>query len=309
IGHNRTIPLPMNYQPPTFPLRGPFSLGLAHNLQHISGTIGLLLALIPTPRPNTILPAHLLIQVKVTSDISELNLPKECSISFPNGQDDLMNFEVTIRPDEGYYSGGKFTFTFQISSIYPHDPPKVKCKAKVYHPNIDLDGNVCLNILREDWNPILNINIIIYGLYHLFTWRILNVRQGWAEIKPWRSGVSAPGSGAQGRFTMEGAQHHSKIQNKPNLSTNLRPNNPIRMQAQKKPMLLIPMISPQPNHRRLDPLDKEESRNPTEEPNHEDPLNAKAAKVLRDNPGLFEVNVKRTMAGGFMCQTLFTRCI
>lgn len=40
---------------------------------------------------------------------------------------------------------------------------------QVYHPNIDLDGNVCLNILREDWKPVLNINTIIYGLYHLFT--------------------------------------------------------------------------------------------------------------------------------------------
>lgn len=36
-------------------------------------------------------------------DISELNLPKTCSIAFPNGKDELMNFEVTIRPDEGYY--------------------------------------------------------------------------------------------------------------------------------------------------------------------------------------------------------------
>ena len=35
--------------------------------------------------------------------ISELNLPKTTSISFPNGKDDLMNFEVNIRPDEGYY--------------------------------------------------------------------------------------------------------------------------------------------------------------------------------------------------------------
>ena len=36
-------------------------------------------------------------------DISELNLPKSICISFPNGKDDLMYFEVTIRPDEGYY--------------------------------------------------------------------------------------------------------------------------------------------------------------------------------------------------------------
>lgn len=40
---------------------------------------------------------------------------------------------------------------------------------QLYHPNIDLEGNVCLNILREDWKPVLNINTIIYGLYHLFT--------------------------------------------------------------------------------------------------------------------------------------------
>uniref|UniRef100_A0A8C2T3U5 UBC core domain-containing protein n=1 Tax=Coturnix japonica TaxID=93934 RepID=A0A8C2T3U5_COTJA len=38
----------------------------------------------------------------------------------------------------------------------------------VYHPNIDLEGNVCLNILREDWKPVLTINSIIYGLQYLY---------------------------------------------------------------------------------------------------------------------------------------------
>uniref|UniRef100_A0A803MT44 Uncharacterized protein n=1 Tax=Chenopodium quinoa TaxID=63459 RepID=A0A803MT44_CHEQI len=42
-------------------------------------------------------------ELRLHKDISELNLPKSCTISFPNGKDDLMNFEVTIRPDEGYY--------------------------------------------------------------------------------------------------------------------------------------------------------------------------------------------------------------
>jgi len=39
---------------------------------------------------------------------------------------------------------------------------------QVYHPNIDLEGNVCLNILREDWKPVLSINSILYGLTYLF---------------------------------------------------------------------------------------------------------------------------------------------
>ena len=51
---------------------------------------------------------------------------------------------------------------------YPHDPPQVKCLTKVFHPNIDLDGNVCLNILREDWKPVLTVTSIIYGLNFLF---------------------------------------------------------------------------------------------------------------------------------------------
>ncbi|KAK9947128.1 hypothetical protein M0R45_012563 [Rubus argutus] len=108
-------------------------------------------------------------ELRLHKDISELNLPKPCSIFFPNGKDDLVNFEVSIKPDEGYYRGGKFVFSFQVSTIYPHEAPKVKCKTKVYHPNIDLEGNVCLNILREDWKPVLNINTIVYGLCHLFT--------------------------------------------------------------------------------------------------------------------------------------------
>ncbi|MCL7030430.1 hypothetical protein MKW94_022611 [Papaver nudicaule] len=97
-------------------------------------------------------------ELRLHRDISELNLPKTTGISFPNGQDELMNFEVSIRPDEGYYRTGKFEFTFLVSPSYPHEAPKVKCKTKVYHPNIDLEGNVCLNILREDWKPVLNIN-------------------------------------------------------------------------------------------------------------------------------------------------------
>ncbi|KAI2593702.1 UBE2M isoform 3, partial [Pan troglodytes] len=77
-------------------------------------------------------------------------------------------FKLVICPDEGFYKSGKFVFSFKVGQGYPHDPPKVKCETMVYHPNIDLEGNVCLNILREDWKPVLTINSIIYGLQYLF---------------------------------------------------------------------------------------------------------------------------------------------
>jgi len=58
-------------------------------------------------------------------------------------------------------------FSFKIGQNYPHEAPKVKCDTSVYHPNIDLEGNVCLNILREDWKPVLTVNSVIYGLQFL----------------------------------------------------------------------------------------------------------------------------------------------
>lgn len=105
-------------------------------------------------------------QLRLQKDITDLLLPKMCTAVFPD-PDDLLNFKIVISPDEGYYRGGEFVFNFHVEHNYPHEPPKVKCESKIYHPNIDQDGNICLNILRAEWNPVLTINSIVYGLITL----------------------------------------------------------------------------------------------------------------------------------------------
>jgi len=120
----------------------------------------------PSQKPSTQKKASAA-QLRITKDINELSLPKTCNVEFPD-QDDLLTFKLTICPDEGFYRGGKFVFSFKVGQAYPHEPPKVRCETQVYHPNIDLEGNICLNILREDWKPVLTINSIIYGLQYLF---------------------------------------------------------------------------------------------------------------------------------------------
>lgn len=94
-------------------------------------------------------------------------MPSTVKVEFPNPRD-LFNFRIFIRPAEGYYNGGTFSFTVEIGDNFPIDPPKIKCTQKIYHPNIDLEGNVCLNILREDWLPVLSLNSVILGLNFLF---------------------------------------------------------------------------------------------------------------------------------------------
>lgn len=101
--------------------------------------------------------------VRGATDLTELSLGSTMKMTFPN-PDDILNFTLTIEPDEGMYKAGTFDFTFAINQNFPHDPPKVKCTQKLYHPNIDHEGNVCLNILREDWKPVLNLNAVIVGM-------------------------------------------------------------------------------------------------------------------------------------------------
>ncbi|KAK6200499.1 ubiquitin-conjugating enzyme/RWD-like protein [Scheffersomyces amazonensis] len=106
-------------------------------------------------------------QVLLQKNLTELELPNSTKIEFPNPTD-FFNFNLFISPVAGYYKGGKFTFTVAFTQNFPFEPPKVKCINKIYHPNIDLEGNVCLNILREDWKPFVSVTSIVMGLNHLF---------------------------------------------------------------------------------------------------------------------------------------------
>jgi ubiquitin-conjugating enzyme E2 M len=61
--------------------------------------------------------------------MTELELPASVQLSLPN-KEDLMHFDVTIVPDEGYWKGATFVFAVDVPDDYPHKPPKVTCKTK-----------------------------------------------------------------------------------------------------------------------------------------------------------------------------------
>jgi ubiquitin-protein ligase len=80
---------------------------------------------------NAILAQHI--------DIASLDAGRIAEATFPNPQD-LTNFIVVVSPDEGFWTGARYEFTFSIPPTYPHDPPKVHCNTKIFHPNINLEG-------------------------------------------------------------------------------------------------------------------------------------------------------------------------
>ena len=46
------------------------------------------------------------------------------------------------------YVGGLFRLELFLPGEYPMGPPKVRFLTKIYHPNIDRLGRICLDILK-----------------------------------------------------------------------------------------------------------------------------------------------------------------
>ena len=56
------------------------------------------------------------------------------------------------------YSGGVFFLDLHFPVDYPFKPPKVTFVTKIYHPNINQNGSICLDILRDQWSPALTVS-------------------------------------------------------------------------------------------------------------------------------------------------------
>ncbi len=75
--------------------------------------------------------------------------------------ENLFLWEVIITgPVDTPYEGGKFKLEVIFPQEYPFHPPKVKFITKIFHPNINLKGGICLGIL-QDWGASLTIKTVL----------------------------------------------------------------------------------------------------------------------------------------------------
>lgn len=88
----------------------------------------------------------------------------------PVSEDKVFEWNATIiGPGNSPYQGGIFKLNINFPSDYPFKPPKVDFTTKMYHPNINNQGNICLDILSTQWSPVLTISKVLLSICSLLT--------------------------------------------------------------------------------------------------------------------------------------------
>ncbi|KAB5531675.1 hypothetical protein DKX38_018345 [Salix brachista] len=133
---------------------------------------------------------------RILKELKDLQKDPPTSCSAGPVAEDMFHWQATIMgPPDSPYAGGVFLVTIHFPPDYPFKPPKVwvnfSCfpfvnaslnswsvasashhvafRTKVFHPNINSNGSICLDILKEQWSPALTISKVLLSICSLLT--------------------------------------------------------------------------------------------------------------------------------------------
>ena len=76
--------------------------------------------------------------------------------------------EVCIQSPEGS-PFGKVRYVIRLSKRHPFTAPKIVCHSHIFHPGYS-DGHMCLDILNDNWSPVLSLESLMISISSLLSW-------------------------------------------------------------------------------------------------------------------------------------------
>jgi len=116
-----------------------------------------MIPLVTLPLPVQLAPSEMIWYVTLRQDSHAAGRTKNHTGHDTNNTQ--FHWQATIMgPGDSPYSGGVFFLAIHFPTDYPFKPPKVNFTTRIYHPNINSNGSICLDILRDQWSPALTIS-------------------------------------------------------------------------------------------------------------------------------------------------------
>ena len=108
---------------------------------------------------------------RISKELKELEIfPIDNCSAGPETDTDPYKWKATILgPSDCPYSGGIFNLDIQFPLDYPFKPPRIQFTTKVFHPNINANGGICLDVLKDQWSPALSIGKVLLSICSLLT--------------------------------------------------------------------------------------------------------------------------------------------
>lgn len=107
---------------------------------------------------------------RIQKELAEITIdpPPNCSAG-PKGDNMYEWVSTILGPPGSVYEGGVFFLDIHFSADYPFKPPKVTFRTRIYHCNINSQGVICLDILKDNWSPALTISKVLLSICSLLT--------------------------------------------------------------------------------------------------------------------------------------------
>lgn len=87
--------------------------------------------------------------------------------AFPDG-DNIFRWIGTIcGPGDTVYAGHRYKLQLEFPNSYPYAAPLVKFLTPCFHPNVDLTGAICLDILKDKWSALYDVRTILLSIQSL----------------------------------------------------------------------------------------------------------------------------------------------
>ncbi|KAJ5080208.1 ubiquitin-conjugating enzyme family protein [Anaeramoeba ignava] len=108
--------------------------------------------------------------IRLQNDLKAMTTNPPSGISAGIVDDNIFLWEAIITgPEETPFEGGIFSLKLSFPQEYPSKPPRVKFVTQMFHPNIFPSGELCLDILQNQWSPVYTVDTILTSIQSLLT--------------------------------------------------------------------------------------------------------------------------------------------